>query len=186
MMKTGVIAYAAAFALFLFGSSVTAEGQSVAVMRGRLAGPAADGANVTIREHDSARHVVGACDNAARDGKVQGYRVRIYFGNGQNARQEAMETQSRFRTEFPGVPTYLVYENPSFMVTVGNCVTMDEALMLWNRVRHSFATAFLWRGEIPLADLLAQENAPVPAEEGTDPGASGEEEEKELAYSHFS
>lgn len=75
-----------------------------------------------------------------------------------------LATQERFRNEFPGISTFLVYENPSYIVTVGNCVTIDEALMLWNSVRRSFSTAFLWRGNIPVADLL-QEGPAVPATE---------------------
>ena len=94
--------------------------------------------------------------------EIPGYRIRIFFDNGQNARSEALATQERFRSEFPGIPTFLVYENPSYIVTVGNCITIDEALMLWDRVRKSFSTAFLWRGSIPVEELLREEPVPVP------------------------
>ena len=101
-------------------------------------------------------------DNSDRPTEIPGYRIRIFFDNGQNARSEALATQERFRSEFPGIPTFLVYENPSYIVTVGNCITIDEALMLWDRVRKSFSTAFLWRGSIPVEELLREEPVPVP------------------------
>ena len=132
--------------------SFPAAGQGIGTFKARLARPGeSTDAVVTVREYGSAVEAVRRYDNSDRPTEIPGYRIRIFFDNGQNA-----------RSEFPGIPTFLVYENPSYIVTVGNCITIDEALMLWDRVRKSFSTAFLWRGSIPVEELLREEPVPVP------------------------
>lgn len=170
--------------------SQVASGQEIADFKARLAMPNdKSDATVEVREFGTAAEAVMLYDNAAKPEEIDGYRIRIFFDNGQNARSEAMATQERFRSEFPGIPTFLVYENPSYIVTVGNCVSMDEALMLWDRVRRSFNTAFLWRGKIPVKEILRREEIPVPdslAVDGMLPagqeGATGERSEIELGF----
>ena len=115
--------------------SFPAAGQGIGTFKARLARPGeSTDAVVTVREYGSAVEAVRRYDNSDRPTEIPGYRIRIFFDNGQNARSEALATQERFRSEFPGIPTFLVYENPSYIVTVGNCITIDEALMLWDRV----------------------------------------------------
>lgn len=136
-------------------ASFSASGQNVSAFKETLNRPSeTSAATINVTEHGSAAEAVRKYDAATKQAKVQGYRIRIFFGNEQNARGVAQGTQGRFRNEFPGIPTYLVYENPAWIVTVGNCVTIDEALMLWNKVKKSFDTAFLWRGEIPVSEIL--------------------------------
>lgn len=145
--------------------ALPSSGQDIAVMRDKLSRPAGiSGSTVKVVEDSSAAEAVRRYDHSIKPEKVAGYRIRIFFDNGQNARAQALETQSRFRGEFPGIPTFLVYENPSYIVTVGNCMSIDEALMLWNRVRKSFSTAFLWRGDIPVKGLLRHEDTTLPPE----------------------
>jgi hypothetical protein len=158
------VIYALGVLLALFLSSPV-MGQEIGAFKARMAVPSEEkGAAVKVHEYGSAAQAVTLYDRLAKPAEIPGYRIRIFFDNGQHARSEALATQERFRNEFPGISTFLVYENPSYIVTVGNCVTIDEALMLWNSVRRSFSTAFLWRGNIPVADLL-QEGPAVPATE---------------------
>jgi len=151
--------------LFAAVMSLPASGQDIAAFRNGLARPGTvSDATVTVTEYGSAADAVRAYDTEEKPDEIQGYRIRIFFDNGNNARSEALATQKRLRSEIPGIPTFLVYENPSYIVTVGNCISIDEALMLWNRVRKSFDTAFLWRGNIPLEELLREEAVPIPEE----------------------
>lgn len=161
-MKYGVL-----IALVL-AASLPAAAQDIALMRERLAQPSpASSSTVKVVEDSAAAEAVRRYDQTAKPERIAGYRIRIFFDNGQNARTQALETEARFKSEFPGIPTFLAYENPSYIVTVGNCMTIDEALMLWNRVRKSFTTAFLWRGDIPVRGLLREkeqtETAELPA-----------------------
>lgn len=153
-VKIKYIFWAAALILF----PVQAAGQDIAAYKGALSRPGVfTDATVNVTEYGSAAEAVRRYDGNVRPDKIAGYRIRIFFDNGQNARAEALATQERFNSEFPGIPTFLVYENPSYIVTVGNCISIDEALMLWERVRKSFGTAFLWRGEIPVDEITVKE-----------------------------
>ena len=159
-------------------SGVCAQGQSIASFRDKLSErDAMHSAAVNVTEHGRAGEIIRSYDATAKPRTVSGYRVRIYFGNGQNARDEALGVQARFRAQFPGVPTYMAYEIPSWVVTVGNCITTEEALMLWNRVRRNFSTAFLRQDEIPLSEILKQEAVTLPPVEEITEEASTREME---------
>ncbi len=157
LLAYGTVALLALLPLFPGRRAGDRDVQGPAGPAGRIDGCRGDGS-----QYGSAVEAVRRYDNSDRPTEIPGYRIRIFFDNGQNARSEALATQERFRSEFPGIPTFLVYENPSYIVTVGNCITIDEALMLWDRVRKSFSTAFLWRGSIPVEELLREEPVPVP------------------------
>ncbi|WP_304401270.1 hypothetical protein [uncultured Alistipes sp.] len=43
------------------------------------------------------------------------------------------------------------YDDPYFKVTVGNCVTYEEAVILCGKIKDSFELAFPIRVEIPLS-----------------------------------
>ena len=138
------VIYALGVLLALFLSSPV-MGQEIGAFKARMAVPSEEkGAAVKVHEYGSAAQAVTLYDRLAKPAEIPGYRIRIFFDNGQHARSEALATQERFRNEFPGISTFLV--------------------MLWNSVRRSFSTAFLWRGNIPVADLL-QEGPAVPATE---------------------
>lgn len=80
-------------------------------------------------------------ENAGR--KIKGYRVRIYYDNGQNARNESGGMLGRFKALFPGVPAYMSYSNPYFKVTVGDFRTKSEAMELLDRAKTIFPDAFI-------------------------------------------
>ena len=93
---------------------IPAEGQNIAHYHTVLSHPdASTRASVSVSEHGSADTAIKQYDRLAKPSKISGYRIRIFFDNSQNARAEALETQSRFKNEFPGIPTFLVYENPA-------------------------------------------------------------------------
>lgn len=83
----------------------------------------------------------------------QGYRIRIFSGNSQSARTEAEAAIALFEEHFV-VPVYFSYENPYFLVTCGNCLTHEEAIMLLSKVRIHFPKAFIVTTEIPAEALL--------------------------------
>lgn len=58
---------------------------------------------------------------------MQGYRIRIYRDNNQNARNRSVQIVERFKERYPGVGAYRSYSNPYFMVTIGDFRTVDEA-----------------------------------------------------------
>jgi hypothetical protein len=68
-------------------------------------------------------------------GKVRGFRVQIYNGND---RKKASQAKLDFMRAFPGVRSYLVYNNPQFRVRAGDFRSRKDAMDLYNKVSAKF------------------------------------------------
>ncbi|WP_295938270.1 hypothetical protein [uncultured Alistipes sp.] len=138
---------------------VPSRAQSLEAFKERLAAPVASDASfgtakVTVAEYgDAARAVRDAAQTKSRL-LVRGYRVCVFFDNGQNARAGAVAAKNLFEETFQGTKVYMVYEEPYFKVTVGDCLTSEEAIILKSRVAGTFPKAFVKNEEFALADLL--------------------------------
>ena len=90
----------------------------------------------------------------------------------QHARSQAESVMARFREIYPDIPAYMDYDNiPYFKVTVGNCLTMEEAIILWGKIRDAFDRAFIVPESMPL-ELFGQQ--PVARTDGPEaPSGSG-------------
>lgn len=132
-------------------STATLAAQSVQQYRTQLAqsDPATAG-RVTVVEHGSAAKAVQLHARKSTPDKIRGYRICILFDNSQNARENAMAAQSRFKSLFPNIPIYTSYENPWFRVLVGNCLTDEEALILLETVKGEFGGAYKTNEELPI------------------------------------
>lgn len=145
----------------------SAHGHDIETFRSYLSVPdTLSGASVRVVEYGSAADVIYDYDSAGHPSTVEGYRVRIFVDNGQDAGENSAAAQEMFRQQFPSIPTYRTYESPSWVVAVGNCTSMEEALILQNRVRGAFKIALPWKGEIPLTEFLKEgDGLPEPEEE---------------------
>lgn len=142
-----VVPFAAALLLF-----TVAGAQNPVQFAGTLASPdPVTGARINVDYSGDAAEALTALGGKRALQKVNGYRVRIFYDNSQYARDKAFATRARFSELFPEVPVHMVYENPYFKVTAGNCLTNEEAVVLWGRVKSSFNTAFVVVEEIPLS-----------------------------------
>lgn len=134
---------------------LAAGAQSLEQFKRQLAQPApAGGARVTVTEHGKAAEAVARASRRNQRKSVHGYRVCIFFDNSPNARAEATRTKTDFEERFPGISVYLTYDNPYWRVTVGDCLSSEEAIILRGRVAGAFPKAFLKNEELALADLL--------------------------------
>lgn len=147
------------FCLLLTAAALPLEAQSLDAFKQRLAEPLAGewmtgDARVVVSEYGDAAQAV---ERAVRSGsrlRFRGYRVCIFFDNGQDARAGAVAAKTLFEENYPGVRVYMVYENPYFKVTVGNCLTAEEAIILKGKVSATFPKAFLKNEDLSVADLL--------------------------------
>lgn len=147
-------------AIFVFCG--VASAQSVEHMRQRLSERNETDAFVLVEEDDATASAVRAVENASRATKVSGYRVVIFFNNGQYAGDNANKAMEEFRAKYPNINAYLVYESPYFKVSVGDCLTMEEATILMNSFISDYPKAFPKREDIRLDELY---NAPEPEAE---------------------
>lgn len=146
-------------ALLLLAAATVVRAQSLDTFKQRLAQPTAgsalfDPARVLVSEHGDAARAVAEAARSAQKLSYKGYRVCIFFDNGPDARSGAIAAKERFEETFPGVRVYMVYESPWFSVSVGNCLTSEEAIILKGKVSGTFPKAFLKNEVLSVADLL--------------------------------
>jgi hypothetical protein len=85
---------------------------------------------------------------------MPGFRVQIHYGV---QRVKASEIKSDFMRDHPGIPSYLVYQQPNFKVRVGDCKTRLEALRLLSELQSDYPAAFVVPDEVKLPDLGGNE-----------------------------
>ena len=133
-------------------ATVAVGAQNLDTFRDRLA-MEQGGASVEVREHGDASSAVASATVQSARANVRGYRIGIFYDNSQDARVRAAEAEQMFRASFPSIPVYKDYRNPYFIVTVGNCLTQEEATILWGRVKTIFPKAHISRTEFSIAEL---------------------------------
>lgn len=160
----------------------TAHAQEGGDFLQKLAEPDSLGVRSEVKMHIGAEEVI-AKYNAQTSPKesFQGYRIRIFSSKGQTARADAEVAIATMEENF-NIPVYFAYENPYFLVTCGNFLTHEEAIMLLSRVKRFFPKAFIVACEIP-ADALTHKPEPAikpTEEEASEEVAEGATESQEL------
>ncbi|MDI1354148.1 MAG: hypothetical protein PSX36_04480 [bacterium] len=79
------------------------------------------------------------------NGEKDGYRIKIHFGIDRDA---AEAIRLKFDTRFPELPTYLDYQQPNFVILVGDYKTKLEAFESVKKIQSEFPTAFIVKGKI--------------------------------------
>ncbi len=136
--------------VLLCAAAAELSAQSLGSFRER---PAA-GAAVCVTVHGDASEALARAGRSHSRLRFRGYRVCIFFDNGQNARKGAEAARALFAETFPDTRVYMTYNAPYFTVTAGDCVTAEEAIILMGRVRGVFPKAFLKNEELSVADLV--------------------------------
>lgn len=152
--------------LATFCATFWAEGQTIATFKESLVqADSLTGAKVVCVEYESAREAVEKFDaQTSPMESLRGYRIRIYSGNHQLARAEAEAAKALFEENYT-VPAYFVYDNPYFLVTCGNCLSQEEAMILLRSVRVHFPKAFIVMADIPRGAIVAPPAPPKVSEE---------------------
>ena len=136
----------------LLCAAVSAHAQSLDAFKQRLAEPTPGAtlfnrAQVTVTEHDDAARAVADAARAGQRLYFEGFhRVCVFSDNGPAARDGAFAAKALF-------------EETYFIVSAGNCLTKEEAIMLKGRVSATFPKAFLKqlkREKSPISNLLDQ------------------------------
>jgi hypothetical protein len=78
------------------------------------------------------------------EGEKSGYRIKIHFG----VREEAEAIQTKFSTSFPEYNTYKEYQQPYFVVLIGDFRTKLEAFQSLKKIQSEFPNAFIVRDRI--------------------------------------
>ncbi len=135
--------------------SMDAMGQQLSDFEERLSVPdTLSGARSKVTIHFSAEEAMNKYNSQTSPKEsYQGYRIRIFASNSQTARTDAEAAIELFEQHYK-VPVYFAYENPYFLVTCGNCLSHEEAIILLSKVRIHFPKAFIVMCDIPAEELL--------------------------------
>lgn len=79
------------------------------------------------------------------NGEVDGYRVKIHFSADKSKMKEA---QSRFSGKYSDVATYEDYQQPNWVVMVGDFKTKLEAQELLKTIKGDFPYAFIVKSRV--------------------------------------
>lgn len=79
------------------------------------------------------------------NGESDGYRIKIHFSADKT---KAREVQSKFNSKFSDVPSYEEYQQPNFVINVGDFKTKLEAFELLKRIQVEFPYAFIVKSKV--------------------------------------
>jgi hypothetical protein len=79
------------------------------------------------------------------DGEQDGYRIKIHFGVD---RDKAKSVRTKFSQRFNDITTYEEYQQPNWVVVVGNYKTKLEAFESLKKIQSEFPNAFIVKGRI--------------------------------------
>lgn len=133
--------------------SATAMAQSVDAMVESLSRRTISGSHVRVVEDSDTRNAVSVVESKQRTKVVSGFRIVIFSDNGQYAGDNAQAELESFRSKFPHLNAYLVYESPYFKVSVGDCLSMEEAQILMAQLTPHYPKAFPKRENIRFEEL---------------------------------
>lgn len=139
-----------AVAVFVSGAAMA---QNIDAVVGRLAGRSVSGSHVRVMEDGDTRSAIAVVEAQRRTAVVSGFRIVIFSDNGQYAGDNAEAELTAFREKFPHINAYLVYESPYFKVSVGDCLSMEEAQILMAQLTPHYPKAFPKRENIRFEEL---------------------------------
>lgn len=79
------------------------------------------------------------------NGESEGYRVKIHFGSDKT---KAREVQTKFSGKYADIPTYEDYQQPNFVIMVGDYKSKLEASELLKKIREDYPYAFIVKSKI--------------------------------------
>ncbi|GAO31009.1 SPOR domain-containing protein [Geofilum rubicundum] len=76
---------------------------------------------------------------------VEGYRIQLYSGTGNNTKQEAQDVRTKLLSLFPNENVFVEYNAPFMRVRVGAFRHKHEALPLLSKLKTSFPSCYIVR-----------------------------------------
>lgn len=79
------------------------------------------------------------------NGESEGYRVKIHFSADKT---KAREVQAKFAAKYNDVNTYEEYQQPNFVINVGDFKTKLEAYELLKKIKEDYPYAFIVKSKV--------------------------------------
>lgn len=108
------------------------------------------GNRISLVQPDQLRKAVEEQVVQNRSKKIQGFRIRIFSSNAQNARSTSQAVKEEFESLYPHIPAYPKFENIDYRVLVGNFRTRSEAM----RFHRELTTKQQYRGAVIVKETI--------------------------------
>ncbi|WP_291859622.1 SPOR domain-containing protein [Marinilabilia sp.] len=148
------------FMFFLFAVGMNAQmpgeyGNSNSDIFSQLEQVNIDEGIITIEQSARMRALVNNhISMSKRTGGVEGFRVQLYSGVGNKARQEALNAKGKVLSDFPEENVFVEYSAPFWRVRVGSFRHKHEALPLLTKLKKIFPACYVVKvADIPLRAL---------------------------------
>lgn len=79
------------------------------------------------------------------NGESDGYRIKIHFGMDKTA---ANDVKQKFSSKYNSISTYLDYQQPNWVVVVGDFNTRIDAYEVFKKIQPDFPNAFIVKSKI--------------------------------------
>ena len=106
------------------------------------------GSGVKVNQSQAMRNAFDSYVSNNASKKMIGYRIRVFYDNGQNARNRSEAISRSISASYPGMGVYRTFESPNFKVCVGDFRTKNEALKVYHSLRSSYPTAIILKETI--------------------------------------
>lgn len=112
---------------------------------------------VEVYEKPDAAEAVKKVESRSHHTKVKGYTILLFSDNSSVARENAFSAKEAFEKNFKDIELQIFYESPTFYVTAGAYLTMEEAVVELNRFRQVFPKAIVQSKELELKSFIEVE-----------------------------
>lgn len=82
-------------------------------------------------------------ENQRKTSNTQGYRICIFSGTGQKARDNANQARARFLSKYEKIKIYNVFKFPFYKIYVGDFRTRSEAIKFLKQIEYDFPDAYI-------------------------------------------
>ncbi len=79
------------------------------------------------------------------NGETDGYRVKIHFSVDKN---KAEDVKTKFNNKHSDMPTYIDYQQPNFVIVVGDYKTKLEAYEALKKIKDDYPYAFIVKSKV--------------------------------------
>lgn len=93
--------------------------------------------------------------NQKRKG-IDGFRLEIFFGSDNKAREKATKVKTEFNLIYPTIPAYVSFQTPNFKVRVGDFRNKSEALKTKAAIAAKYPNAFIVKDNIRFPELYTE------------------------------
>ncbi len=119
------------------------------------------GGNIDLYQNPSLHILIDKNIRLNKKNGLTGYRIQIFSGTGNAARENANITSRKFRNNFPNFDSdliYFEYKAPYFKVRVGDFRNKNEAFEYFHMINRKFPGSYIVKSRIKFPKLEANQN----------------------------